>query len=200
MTKLFALLILYKGESAAHILKAAYDLASFGYFQRSSIQEFISFTSKILSERTTIGERQSVKEGEYMCHAYVRSDSLVGLCVSDQEYPNRVAHTLLTKILEDFTGQVPRSLWTEGKEVTGFSGPLDVHLKKFQNPAEADPMMKVQSELDETKIILHNTIEAVLSRGEKLDDLVDKSEGLSLQSKAFYKTAKKTNSCCGSWT
>ena len=55
MTKLFALLVLYKGESAAHILKAAYDLASFGYFQRSSIQEFISFTSKILSERTTIG-------------------------------------------------------------------------------------------------------------------------------------------------
>ena len=97
MTKLFALLILYKGENSAHILKAAYDLASFGYFQRSSIQEFISFTSKILSERTTIGERHSVEEGEYMCHAYVRSDSLVGLCVSDQEYPNLVAHTLLTK-------------------------------------------------------------------------------------------------------
>jgi len=200
MPKLFALLVLYKGETSANILKAAFDLASFGYFQRSSIQEFISFTSKILTERTTIGERQSVKEGEYMCHAYVRSDSLVGLCFSDHEYPNRVAHTLLTKILEEFTGQVPRSQWTEDKEVTGFSGPLDVHLKKFQNPAEADPMMKVQTELDETKIILHNTIEAVLSRGEKLDDLVNKSEGLSLQSKTFYKTARKTNSCCGSWT
>ena len=36
--------------------------------------------------------------------------------------------------------------------------------------------------------VQHNTIEAVLQRGEKLDDLVDKSEGLSLQSKAFYKT------------
>ena len=34
----------------------------------------------------------------------------------------------------------------------------------------------------------------------KLDDLVDKSEALSMQSKAFYKTARKTNSCCGtSW-
>lgn len=146
------------------------------------------------------GERQSVKEGEYMCHAYVRSDSLVGLCFSDHEYPNRVAHTLLTKILEDFAAQVPRSQWPEGKEVTGFSGPLDVHLKKYQDPVQADPMMKVQTELDETKIILHNTIEAVLNRGEKLDDLVDKSEGLSLQSKTFYKTARKTNACCGSWT
>ena len=60
MTKLFALLVLYKGENSAHILKAAYDLASFGYFQRSSIQEFISFTSKILTERTAIGTLTSM--------------------------------------------------------------------------------------------------------------------------------------------
>jgi len=50
--------------------------------------------------------------------------------------------------------------------------------------------------LDETKIILKNTIEAVLKRGENLEDMVYKSEQLSMQSKAFYKTAKKTNSCC----
>jgi len=37
----------------------------------------------------------------------------------------------------------------------------------------------------------HNTIEAVLQRGEKLDDLVEKSEGLTLQSKAFYKTVSQ---------
>lgn len=77
---------------------------------------------------------------------------------------------------------------------------MDAHLKKYQTPQEADPMMKVQNELDETKIVLHNTIEAVLQRGEKLDDLVAKSEGLSMSSKTFYKTAKKTNSCCGSWS
>ncbi|GFR65280.1 synaptobrevin-like protein YKT6, partial [Elysia marginata] len=57
-----------------------------------------------------------------------------------------------------------------------------------KNPKEADAMSKIQSELDDTKIILHNTIEAVLQRGEKLDDLVEKSEGLSMQSKTFYKT------------
>ena len=86
------------------------------------------------------------------------------------------------------------------KEVDGFNGPLDVHLKKYQDPNQADPMTKVQNELEETKIILHDTIKAVLDRGEKLDDLVAKSEDLSMQSKTFYKTAKKTNSCCGSWS
>ena len=58
-------------------------------------------------------------------------------------------------------------------------------------------MSRLQTDLDDTKIILHNTIEAVLQRGEKLDDLVAKSEALSMQSKYFYTTARKTNSCCG---
>lgn len=49
--------------------------------------------------------------------------------------------------------------------------------------------MKIQKELDETKIVLHKTIESVLERGEKIDSLVEKSDGLSAQSKMFYKQA-----------
>ena len=48
--KLFALLVLHKPESGdPAVLKAAFDLTSFGYFQRGSIQEFIRFTSKVRS-------------------------------------------------------------------------------------------------------------------------------------------------------
>jgi hypothetical protein len=37
-----------------------------------------------------------------------------------------------------------------------------------------DSILKIQKELDETKIVLHKTIESVLERGEKIDDLVNK--------------------------
>jgi synaptobrevin family protein YKT6 len=43
----------------------------------------------------------------------------------------------------------------------------------------------------ECMILQHKTIESVLQRGEKLDNLVERSNALSMQSKAFYKTAKK---------
>jgi hypothetical protein len=59
-------------------------------------------------------------------------------------------------------------------------------IDKYQDPTQADNIAKIQKELDETKVILHNTVESVLARGEKLDDLVAKSEGLSMQSKMFY--------------
>lgn len=56
-----------------------------------------------------------------------------------------------------------------------------------KDPHQADNIMKIQKELDETKIVLHKTIESVLQRGEKIDDLVQKSDGLSSQSKMFYR-------------
>ena len=56
--------------------------------------------------------------------------------------------------------------------------------------------MKVQRDLDDTQAIMVRTIESVLRRGEKIDDLVDRSRDLSVSSRTFYRTARKTNSCC----
>jgi len=63
---------------------------------------------------------------------------------------------------------------------------LKEYIVKYQDPTQADSIMKIQKELDETKIVLHKTIESVLERGEKIDTLVAKSDGLSAQSKMFY--------------
>ena len=84
----------------------------------------------------------------------------------------------------------------KGEKVSGCS--LNDYLKKYQNPVEVDPLLKTQNELDETKIILLDTMEALLGRGEILEDLVTKSDQLTKHSKMFYKTAKKINSCCAS--
>jgi synaptobrevin homolog YKT6 len=61
------------------------------------------------------------------------------------------------------------------------------YIEAYQNPSEVDSISRIQKELDETKIVLHKTIESVLERGEKIDDLVMKSDGLSMQSKMFYR-------------
>jgi len=155
MVKLFGLAVLHRDhQGTAHPLKAAYDLSSFGYFQRSSVQEFMNFTSKIITERTHPANRQTIKEGEYLCHVYVRADGLSCVLVADHEYPHRVAHTLLSKVLDEFAIKVPQSNWTTGNEAVGAFSGLDATLAKYQNPREADALTKVQEELDETKIIL----------------------------------------------
>jgi hypothetical protein len=76
------------------------------------------------------------------------------------------------------------------------SGPQQRARRGAQDPAQADKLTRIQRDLDETKVVLHKTIESMLERGEKLEALVDKSSDLSMASQMFYKQARKTNSCC----
>lgn len=91
---------------------------------------------------------------EYMCHVYVRADNLAAVLISDHEYPRRVAHTLLTKVMDDFATKHPPSTWSTLKEVTSDFRQINTYLAKYQNPVEADALTKMQNDLDETKIIL----------------------------------------------
>lgn len=157
----------------------------------------LTFFSKTFAKRTEPGQRQSITHESYVVHCYVRSDGLSGIVTTDAEYPARVAFVLLTQLLDEFTTTMGGSWKTmeSSVESTPFP-PLEQYLVKYQNPASADKVTKIQNDLEETTTILHKTIDAVLERGVKLDSLVEKSDDLSRQSKMFYKQAKKTNSCC----
>ncbi|CCM06295.1 uncharacterized protein FIBRA_08546 [Fibroporia radiculosa] len=183
-------------NTACTVLSSASDLSGFSFYQRPSVGEFMSFFSRTISERTPAGQRQSVQENNYTAHVYNRggAEQLAAVVITDHEYPVRPAFSLLTKLLEDFVAKVPATSY--GTPAAISFPEAETYLRKYQDPRQADAIMKVQQELDETKIILHKTIESVLERGEKINDLVDRSTALSAQSKMFYKTAKKQNSCC----
>ncbi|TFK80439.1 snare protein YKT6 [Polyporus arcularius HHB13444] len=195
--KIFSLaVVLTPPNGSAVILSSASDLSSFSFYQRGSVSEFMTFFSKTVSERTPPGQRSSVQENSYTAHVYNRggAEQLAAVMIADQEYPVRPAFSLLTKLLDDFIAKVPQASYNTPSAIS--FPEINMYLQKYQDPRQADAIMKVQQELDETKIILHKTIESVLQRGEKINDLVDRSNELSAQSKMFYKTAKKQNSCC----
>ncbi|KAI9902601.1 hypothetical protein N3K66_001953 [Trichothecium roseum] len=193
--KLYYIGIIRNDSKPPHELVAEKDLTSFSRFTRANYGEFMSVFSKTVAERTGAGQRQDVEEQSNTFHAYGRSEGVCGIIISDQQYPALVAHQLLSKVVDEFLTNNPRSAWATGTPTLQFPELKD-YLAKYQDPSQADSIMKIQKELDETKIVLHKTIESVLQRGEKIDDLVAKSDGLSAQSKMFYQQAKKQNSCC----
>ncbi|KAI9887645.1 MAG: palmitoyltransferase [Watsoniomyces obsoletus] len=193
--KLYYIGIIKNEERPAQELCAEKDLSSYSRFTRENYGEFMSMFAKTVAERTRPGQRQDVEERSYTFHAYGRSEGVAGIIISDQDYPALAAHQLLSKVLDEFLAKNPRSSFTSPNPQLNFPE-LKEYITKYQDPAQADSIMKIQKELDETKIVLHKTIESVLERGEKIDSLVQKSDGLSAQSKMFYTQAKKQNSCC----
>ncbi|TVU36983.1 hypothetical protein EJB05_18945, partial [Eragrostis curvula] len=161
-------------QQQAVVLANATDVSHFGYFQRPSAREFILFVARTVALRTPPGQRQSV-------HCYNQN----GLCViafTDDHYPVRSAFSLLNKVLEEYQNTFGESWRTAKTDVTEPWQYLSDALTKYQDPTEADKLLKIQRDLDETKIILHKTIDSMLARGERLDSLVAKSSDLSAAS------------------
>lgn len=129
--------------------------------------------SKTVAERTPPTQRQSVQENSYVAHVHARpaSEGITGVLVSDTDYPVRVAYSLLNKLLDEFLLKVPKANYErqvnalttgagtqpakgEGVVAQGQFPQIAEYVERYQDPRQADAIMRVQQELDETKIVL----------------------------------------------
>ncbi|KAI1734899.1 snare-like protein [Xylaria scruposa] len=200
--KLYYIGILDNRQKPATQLCAEYDLSEYSRFTRREYACFMTAISKIVAERTAPGQRRSIEENSYTIHCLARSEGVAAVVIS-RDYPSLVAHAILSKVVDEFLliqgnttpiNQAPVKGENSNIEIA-FPG-LREYLCAFQDPAQVNNISAIQRDLDETKILLQGTINAVLERGEKIDDLITKSSDLSMQSKAFYHGARQQNSCC----
>jgi synaptobrevin family protein YKT6 len=126
-------------------------------------------------------------------HLYVRLDGLTGVVITDNKYPERIAQTLINKMLFEYDAN--------NKDKTKIYNIIESLFNTYQDIKEADKITKIQSTLDEIKDIMHKNIEQVMNRGEKIDDLVIKSNELSEASKIFFNSGRrlKRKYCCRFW-
>ena len=136
-----------------YTLGSATDVMGFNYFQRGTVREMLVFTSRTIAQRTPENTRQSVEHQEYVAHVYNKG-GLVAIVFVDREYPTRSAFSLLNKVLEEYIEKFSNS-WRNAKaDSVEANGILEEALTKYQDPSQADKLLKVQKELDETKIVL----------------------------------------------
>jgi synaptobrevin family protein YKT6 len=199
--KLYSIIVLkvLPGDADPVICSSAVDVSDIGFFQRSSAKEFLLFLSRTIAKRITIGSRTQVNEKEHVIYAQsIANGALVVAAIADREYNSRVCFSLISSVASDFESNF-RGKW-EGPAVNRDDcvpwPELAATLTKYQDPGSADQILRIQKDIDETKIIMHQAIESVLDRGEKIDNLVNISADLGVASKGFYKSAKKTNSSC----
>ena len=128
--------------------------------------------SKTIAERTKPGQRQTVEEQsawiifrllyanlnslDYTFHCYNRSEGIAGVIIS-KDYPDLTAQYILGKVLDEFLASV--AVIPANNEVD--FPQLRKYLNDYQDPSKAGSIATIKQELDETKVILHKTIESV---------------------------------------
>ena len=187
------------------ILANAQDITSFPLMTRltNSSTELLVFLSRTFVDNTIIGNRQECIEGDYMGWVHHDINGMVGVIICDNKYKRRIAFGLLSKAMEIFKSDDKNWDWSTldiDKNPNELDNTLQELIKQYQNPSNTDNILKITKDLEDTRITLHDSIDKMLERGDNINNLVEKSNDLSLQSKKFYKKTKKLNSWCNSCT
>ena len=180
--KLYHISLHDHNQNDKELLQAS-ALSMFSLWHKGKVNEIMRFISTTIVSRCSAEKKTSVDDGDFVVHVQINAAGIAGVVISDKRYPKDVAHRLIDKILK--IGNID-------------SKQLDILLQSYQQP-ETDPLYKVKKDLEETKDILCQTLEKILERGEKLDDLIAKTDFLSENSKTFLKVARKSNRWCPLW-
>ncbi len=173
------------------------------FYQKGMAKEHINFNSRMIAGRIPPGNKAGVtlENNLGVCYCHTTKDNISATAITDAEYPEKAAFILLNNLLLDFRDSFSEnpSMYEEVKGDTALKYPnLEVFLKKWQNPHEADKLLQIEKDLHEVKEIIHKNLADLLKKGEQLDELMVKSKDLNKVSVEFYKKAKKQNSkCCG---
>jgi len=196
--KLLALtLYKWKQDDSVELIQCT-ELSSFSFIYRPTLRDHIRFHGRLVVNRTPLGRRSTVEMDQNLgkIHSWVHPQGVGAMVLIDSEYPQRVALSLLSESVRIFLERMT-SRWEEATgDMTLTCPEIEDLFVKYQNPAEADKLTKIDKNLQEVKGNLLQSMDDLLKRGESLDQLMEKSKDLSDSSLRFYRTAKKNNQCC----
>jgi synaptobrevin homolog YKT6 len=184
MVRIYSVSVMnYRQTNMPENIYSAYELSDFGFFKRPTIKELCTFASCESIKRSTVGQKTSLEYQTMKCYTYVSNSGLAIACVTDFDYPARVASDFLINILNAYSNNQ--------SEIE-----IDVLLQKYQDVSQVDKLSAIKKELNDTTKICSDTINKLLIRDEEMQDLLKKTEDLSETTKIFVIETDKMNGCC----
>lgn len=160
-----------------------YNLEDVSFYKRPMVKEALNLCAAMVMRNHVTSHNSIYHEyslGNHYIFYCIQMHSSITMCLAHKSYPKGLCYDLLQRVHKDYSQDNLQSLL---KDYNG--GRL-----------EADKITKVQTEISDVKQVLLDNVEALTARQEKLSDLKDRTDALSVQSQIFLGQAKKLNSCC----
>lgn len=121
--------------------------------------------------------KASYQSDQFLFHVLV-AGGVIFLCIADREYKQGLAFQFLDKIRVAYTS----NRGTNARQM--LQGKMKTEMEFF-NTDKADKVKQVKNQIEEVKGVMIENVDRLLERGEKIDDLVDRTEVLVQQSEGF---------------
>ena len=186
--KIYALYMFKKNGDKATLVDAARDFSDVGFMYRKHFVELSDFAAANLATSPSSDMFISAKEQRFILHMFHKEGS-AAIVVATEDYPSRAAFQILRSIMTEYEQ-------CGGNFPNGKSDVIQRGIREYQRPENADKLLKIQDNLQETQKIMTQNLEAAIGRGETLEELAEKSSEISEQAKIFMRHSQELNRCC----
>lgn len=163
------------------VISSIIDVSDFGIFKRGYAREILTFSSREIAVRTPI---------DGVLHISMKHDSIdfVAHSKNDSSYNRTVV--IITK------GSYCENVYRLFQNTLKLENPSENGLTNILREKVDDKCVKIQKDIDEVRGAALQNIDSLLERGEKIEDIIAKTQDLSEASKIFLINTKKLNQCC----
>ncbi|KAI8970580.1 VAMP/synaptobrevin-like protein [Trametes punicea] len=157
-------------------------------------RDFSQATQTILSKIPPNNSKLTYVWEQYLFH-YISEGGFTYLVMADDAAGRRMPFTFLAELQQKFTSQ-PFASSSSSSDPPAYSlqgtfGPVIAQLMtQYNTNPPTDELSRAQAELAQVKDIMVQNVEQILSRGERIELLVDKTDNMASQATAFRRGAR----------
>ena len=128
---------------------------------------------------------------KYVFH-YIVDNDVIYMCMADKDSKRRIPFAYLNDIKARFEEMYGATIKTavEMNMNEEFSKVMEKRMEFFNNDPSADTITHVRGQIKEVKEVMVDNIDKVLGRGEKIEELADKTRNLDQQAFIFNSDAR----------
>ncbi|TFK67211.1 VAMP/synaptobrevin-like protein [Pluteus cervinus] len=158
-------------------------------------RDFSQAVQTILSKIPPNNSKLTYAWEQYNFH-YISEGGFTFLVMADESVGRRMPFAFLTELQRKFTATPSSSSSTSYDDtpahgLQGTFGPVIASLVHTYNTAPpSDELARAQTELNQVKNVMVQNVEQILSRGERIELLVDKTDVIAGQATAFRRGAR----------
>ncbi|BGP42917.1 hypothetical protein JCM10450v2_007036 [Rhodotorula kratochvilovae] len=153
-------------------------------------EQYTSACQTILSKIPPNDSKLTYAADQILIH-YVKRDGVTALVVAEDTAGRRVPFSFLAELHRKFVTAFTMGEIADAPAygMNAFSAQISQLMVQYEENPPQDAIKQAQAELAATKDVMVQSIDAVLSRGERIEILVDRTDDLSSQARAFRKRA-----------
>ncbi|KAL4240585.1 hypothetical protein ACF0H5_001377 [Mactra antiquata] len=137
--------------------------------------------------------KTTVTAGNTKFHCIVEN-GIIFMCAAKPGFETRPCFGFLTEMKDQFHNRnySERAFNAGSHEFDSeMNSVIAQQMTKFSKPGAVDHVTVLQGQVKEVQGVMSKNIEAVIERGERLDDLMDKTDELQASAATFQRTASK---------